>query len=198
MSTATLARIYETGNDVTGDLVASGFASVWRELVYQHYQVLVPLYGLTIEFKPGQPFEHFDELPASLDAGYLWVSTDFNESELNGSAGNLLFRAVHDICHWRCDVEHREQGVRCNFELTGETRAMHRQVSEMLSILRPRVRADYFARVAPTIVQVAFSEVVLQAAVFYHRGDFADQKVVLAPMGIINAWLGQNGLARLV
>lgn len=202
ITTSDLAARYAEGTDATRMLTnwqtyaddEYTFVALWRRLVAWQYSELVKQTGVRVEFVSGQPFSggnSAQQMFDSIDAGYLPVSTDFNESELNGSEGNLLFRAAHDLSHHLCDLEHRDEGHRCNFKLNGETRAMARQARHLLDIANTEFCATQQER--EFLVQVAFSEVVLQAAVFYETGDFADQKVVLVEVEYINAWLVQNG-----
>ena len=41
------------------------------------------------------------------------------------------------------------------------------------------------------------TEIVLQGAVYYQSGDFADQQTVLVSMEVINGWFTQNGLTAI-
>jgi hypothetical protein len=193
ISTSALAAVYLNNSDVTAKLIDNGFVACWREYVAEQYHVLTAQLGVEVSFVSGQPFtgggsavKMFNHIEQTRT---LPVSTDFNESELNGEQGNLLFRAAHDLSHYLCDLEHRDEGHRCNFALDGETRAFARQARHLLGL----AGVDARHLMGRLLVQVAFSEVVLQAAVFYESGDFAEQKVVLAGLDTINAWLVQCG-----
>lgn len=199
ISTRELARLYTIGDDRTDGLQYNGTAGLWRRLVLAQYRELTRQTGVTVRFVSGQPFNHAEDMLNHIaETRDLPISTDFNESELNGTEGNLLFRAAHDLSHYLCDLEHKDAGVRCNFALDGETRAFARQARHLLALYdaQPYTRElEHMERMYDrrTIVQIAFSEVVLQAAVFYETGDFAAQKVVSVGIQTINRWLIQNG-----
>lgn len=195
ITTSALAAVYLNGSDATANLIENGFVACWREFVAEQYHKLTAQTGVAVRYVSGQPFDHAETMLNHIaETRDLPISTDFNESELNGETGNLLFRAAHDLSHYLCDLEHKDAGVRCNFALDGETRAFARQARHLLVLAG--VSAEH--RLGRLLVQVAFSEVVLQAAVFYETGDFAAQKVVLAGLDTINAWLTQNGEPALV
>lgn len=207
ITTSHLAHLYTVGVDATKELEHTGSAQMWRWLVEDQFKALVGLTGVRVTFVEGQPFDGEGAAERMLDyiarTKHLPVSTDFNESELNGERGNLLFRAAHDLSHYLCDQEHAQgDGERCNFALDGETRAFARQARHLLDLYNAQSwtreltarerRAD-----RTRLVQIAFSEVVLQAAVFYQTGDFAAQKVVQVGIDTINAWLRQQNLPAL-
>lgn len=189
-----LAELYLTGNDLTNELPGTAVQSLWDRLMEHLAERLPRENGVRVTFVEGQPFEGDGAAEAMFDyidaTGHLPISTDFNGGGITRSERhNLLFRVVHDMCHWLCDHEHRHEGRRCNFALEGETRAARKQTEIMLATVSSAPR-----QMRELLAQLVFSEVVLQGAVFYHTGDFADQRAVLVPMSVINGWYTQNGL----
>lgn len=153
MRTINLGALYLEAPDMTQYIRTDTLVEL-TSLIHREYAKLRETHDVV--FVDTDPYPNFDALKAHHDRGSFFVFSGGSESGLFDAETNLMFRAIHD--HHHCIAN-------ADFSLSGETDTYYH-----IAALTHHAEAK----------QVLYSEIVLQAAAYYHLGRFPDiQKVVL-------------------
>jgi hypothetical protein len=167
-----LAQRYLNGIDQTPNLpeLTGDILSRW---INHDYDAIIAK-GLQVELtEQADSYENskalFDDIAQN---NHVFIFSLCNEHPLWDEQTNQKFRAVHDYRH------HFESGASdLGFSLYGEFEAYQKAKDDLFTYLWEHESAGTL-ELFPILDKILFSEIVLQAAVKHHTGEFASQKIV--------------------
>lgn len=167
-----LAQRYLNGIDQTPNLPELTGDILTRWINHEYQSVIAK--GLKIELT--EKADSYPDSKALFDDiaqnNHVFIFSLYNEHPLWDEQTNQKFRAVHDYRH------HFESGASdLGFSLHGEFEAYQKAKNDLFTYLWEHESVPTL-ELYPTLDKILFSEIVLQAAVKHHTGEFAAQKIV--------------------
>jgi hypothetical protein len=169
-----LAEHYLNGKDATAELpeLTGDILTRWIEHEFQKLGLL----GISVELSENpKNYNGISDVIADVrDNKHIYVFSLYCEHPLISPETNRKFRAIHDYFHHYLSG----LGAESSFSLYGEFVAYERAKTDLFAYLWQHESVPTL-EIFPILDRVLFSEIVLQASVKLHTGEFADQKIVL-------------------